>query len=123
MARPYLLRCYSDTPVEMFCQACRQLMPFRLPDGTPYFEAIDLLDIAVEVEENHLALCPTCAAKWHHARATTDAEVQEAIAAAQRLEIRVTLAGEKIALGFVQMHLEDLRTIIGSIVGEDRVST
>jgi hypothetical protein len=103
----------------MVCQACHQLMPFCLPNGTPYFEAVDLLDIAVEVEENHIALCPTCSAKWRYARTTTDTEVQEAVGVARGLEIRVTLAGEEVSVGFVQMHLDDLRTIIAFAVGEN----
>jgi hypothetical protein len=118
LAKPYLLGCYTNALDQMICQACRRPMPFRLPDRSPYFEAVDLLDIAVEVEENHIALCPTCSAKWHHARTTTDTEVQEAVAAAQDLEISVTLAGEEVRIGFVRVHLDDLRTIIASTVGE-----
>jgi hypothetical protein len=125
MARPYLLACYTNTADELICQACRQPMPFRLPDGSPYFEAVDLLAISVEVQENHLALCPTCCAKWHHARTTFDAEVLDAISAAKGLEITVTLAGEDVCVRFVQMHFDDLRTIIATsadesgLVGED----
>jgi hypothetical protein len=95
-------------------------MPFRLPDGSPYFEAPDLLDISVEVRENHLALCPTCCAKWHHARTTSGAEMHHALGVAQALEITVTLAGEDVRIGFVQMHLDDLRTIISATVDENR---
>jgi hypothetical protein len=101
MARPYLLACYMNTDDELICQACHQPMPFRLPAGSPYFEAVDLLAISVEIQENHLALCPTCCAKWHHARTTSDAEVLDAISAAKASEITVTLAAEDVRVRFV----------------------
>src|SRR5262245_56630032 len=51
------------------------------PSGrSPYFEAPELLpEASAELVENHLALCPTCCAKWHHARATSDADVVAAL--------------------------------------------
>ncbi|HKD29889.1 MAG TPA: hypothetical protein VKC66_28750 [Xanthobacteraceae bacterium] len=59
-------------------------MPFNRPDGPPYFEAPELLpEASAELVENHLALCPTCCAKWHHARATSDADVVAALRLAQ----------------------------------------
>lgn len=87
-------------------------MPFRLADGTPYFEAPELLQSAsAELTENHLALCPTCSAKWQHANSTSDAEIGEAVQSAQAPELNVTLAGEAMRLRFVQEHFDDLGTI------------
>jgi hypothetical protein len=114
MARPYLLECYVNPADEMICQACHQPMPFCLADGSPYFEAADLLDISVELRENHLALCPTCCAKWQHARTTSDGEVLDALRAAPAPEITVTLAGEDVRVRFVREHFEDLLTIIST---------
>lgn len=88
-------------------------MPFNLPDGSPYYEAPELLlEASTELVENHLALCPTCCAKWHHARATSDADVVAELRSAPTPEITVTLAGELTVIRFVQVHLDDLRTII-----------
>jgi hypothetical protein len=93
------------------------MTPFNLPDGSPYFEAPELLPEApVELVENHLVLCPTCCAKWHHARATSDADVIAAIRSAQSPQITVTLAGEVTVIRFVQVHLDDLRSIISATV-------
>jgi hypothetical protein len=90
-------------------------MPFRRPDGSPYFEAPELIaDAPVELAVNHLALCPTCCAKWHHARASTDAEVTDALRTAQNPEITVSLAGRVTIIRFVRVHLEDLRTIMSA---------
>lgn len=61
LARPYLRDLYTKPDGEIICQACHLGMPFRLEDGTPYFEAPELLQSSsAELAENHLALCPTC---------------------------------------------------------------
>ena len=117
LAGPYLVDLYTNDADEMVCQACHQTMPFNLPDGSPYFEAPELLsDAPTELVENHLALCPTCCAKWHHARTSSDADIVAAIRSAQSPQITVTLAGEPIAVRFVQIHFDDLRTIISVTV-------
>jgi hypothetical protein len=96
----------------MICQACHQAMPFNRLDGSPYFEAPELLPNApIELVENHLALCPTCCAKWRHARETSDGDVLKRLRAAQAPEITVRLAGEDTVVRFVQMHLDDVITI------------
>jgi hypothetical protein len=70
-----------------------------------------LPEASSELVENHIALCPTCCAKWHHARATDDANVIAALTSTSTPEITVTLAGEATVVRFVQVHLDDLRTI------------
>jgi hypothetical protein len=113
LARPYLVDLYTNAADDMVCQACHQKMPFNLADGSPYFEAPELLpEASAELVENHLALCPTCCAKWHNARATSDADVITALRSAQSPQIGVTLAGEATVIRFVQVHLDDLRAII-----------
>ncbi len=112
LARPYLVDLYTNAANEMICQACHKAMPFRLADGSPYFEAPELLiEVTAELAENHLALCPTCCAKWRHARATSDSDVLKALRAAQAPEVTVRLAGEDTVIRFVKLHLDDVRTI------------
>lgn len=114
LARPYLRDLYTNPGGEMICQACHLEMPFRLEDGTPYFEAPELLQSSsAELAENHLALCPTCCAKWQHANGTSDVEIGEAIESAELPELSIVLAGEATRLRFVQVHFDDLRTIFG----------
>jgi hypothetical protein len=112
LARPYLRDLYTNPDGDMICQACHRAMPFRLADGKHYFEAPEFLQSAsAELTENHLALCPTCCAKWQNANTTSDADLGNALQNADALEIRVTLAGEEVRLRFVRVHFEDLRTI------------
>jgi len=94
-ARPYLTDLYTNSADEMICQACHQEMPFRLGDGSPYFEAPELL----------------ADAKWRFARTTTDAELLEKLRDANAPEMNVSLAGKQTVLRFVQIHFDDLRTI------------
>lgn len=112
LARPYLRDLYTNPDGDMICQACHHAMPFRLDDGKHYFEAPELLQsVSAELAENHLALCPTCCAKWQNANTTSDSYLEQALQSTEELEILVTLAGEETRLRFVKVHLEDLRTI------------
>jgi len=89
-------------------------MPFNLPDGSPYFEAAECLDsLEKEQAENHLALCPTCAAKWCHVNPVNDTNLLAKLAEAVLAEILVELAGSPTRLRFTQMHLDDIRIVAG----------
>ncbi|WP_439364240.1 sacsin N-terminal ATP-binding-like domain-containing protein [Bradyrhizobium sp. DASA03005] len=123
LARPYLLGLYTNRSKQMICQACHEAMPFDRPDGTPYFEAPQLLgEVSTEHPENHLALCPTCCAKWHHARGNSDEAITNALLSAEAPEIVVSLAGEETTVRFVQVHFDDMRTIISALQGRATAS-
>ena len=123
LSRPYLRSLYTNVTGEMICQACHTVMPFNLEDGTPYFEVPELLQSASsEVEENHLALCPNCCAKWQHARNTKDVEILENIRSSACPELQVTLAGSLTRIRFVRSHFDDLRTVF-AVVGLDPSSS
>ncbi len=112
LARTYLEDHYTNPIGEMVCQGCHSKMPFDLADGSPYFEAVECLDsLEKEQAENHLALCPTCAAKWRHANPVSDVDLRARIAAAVLPEITLELAGEPSRVRFTQLHLDDLRTV------------
>ncbi|MBX4935191.1 sacsin N-terminal ATP-binding-like domain-containing protein [Rhizobium bangladeshense] len=112
LARAYLEDHYTNPVGEMVCQGCHGKMPFNLADGSPYFEAVECLDsLEREQAENHLALCPVCAAKWRHANPIDDIDLRARISAATVPEITVELAGESSRVRFTQMHLDDLRTV------------
>lgn len=116
VARTYLEDHYTNDLGDMICQGCHQKMPFNLPDGSPYFEASQLIEsLATEHAENYLALCPTCAAKWRYANPIPDAELRALLAAADTPEVQAILAGEPVRLRFTQVHLDDVRTV-GEIV-------
>ena len=111
-ARQYLADLYTNMAGEMICQACHREMPFRLADGSPYFEAPEYAyALSAEHPENHLALCPTCSAKWRHANDENPGTMVASLLASTNSELVVRLAGEEVTLRFVDVHVEDLTVI------------
>ena len=54
---------------QMVCQICGDEMPFKLEDGSYYFEAVECVkELSRELLQNYIALCPICAAKFRHAK-------------------------------------------------------
>lgn len=114
LARTYLEDHYTNPLGDMICQGCHEKMPFNLPDGSPYFEACELLEsLPTEQAENHLAMCPICAAKWRYANPVSDGDLRAAVSQAVSPEIGITLAGKSVRVRFTQVHLDDIRTVSG----------
>lgn len=110
-AKQYLEHQYTSDG-EMFCQACRSAMPFKLDNGDYYFEAEPLfLNLKRMHGQNHLALCPNHAAMFRYALGSRDS-LQDRIAALQVNEFNITLAGEETTLHFTKNHITDLQAIL-----------
>lgn len=108
-ARTYLRDFYTNNDRVMVCQACCRPMPFRLPGGDYYFEAVEFFaDLRLEYRENYLALCPVCAAMFRHATETDPEQFRDALEEASDLSIEVTMAGESRRIRFVDDHRTDL---------------
>jgi hypothetical protein len=108
-AKQYLADLYTNEDCAMVCQVCHQRMPFNLPNGEPYFEAVACIaDEPRELSQNFLALCPTCAAKWKYANASSSDEIAALLCEATELSIDVTLAGDLMTIKFVEVHLADI---------------
>lgn len=118
-AKAYLRPKYTNEDGQMVCQACRDVMPFMLPSGEYYFEAIQCVSgLEKHYFQNRLALCPTCSAMYQFARRDTDDELKEAIAGCEVepgdavFELEIVLAGKPRTLRFVATHFLDLQTIL-----------
>jgi hypothetical protein len=115
LAKTYLRDLYTNVADEMICQACHREMPFRLADRSYYFEAVEYCSaVGREIPENRLALCPVCAAKWHHARDESPRELAAAIQSANLTELKVVLAGSQTTLRFVETHFLDLKVVLAT---------
>jgi hypothetical protein len=115
-AKTYLRDLYTAADGSVVCQCCHQRMPFNLPDGQAYFEAVACVaDEPRELPENFLALCPTCAAKWQVVNGQTPVAIRQLLAETTELAINVTLAGAPVTLRFVEMHLLDLRAALSRV--------
>jgi hypothetical protein len=113
-ARTYLEHEYTDDYQRMFCQVCEKEMPFKLDNGKYYFEAVECVkDADREHRQNHLALCPTCAAKYRHANGSSS-KLREAILHASGFKVPVILAREPQTIRFVEEHLQDMQAALQS---------
>jgi hypothetical protein len=66
-AEQYLRQQYT-TDGEMICQVCKAPLPFKLDDGSDYFEKVEFLrDLKKHHYQNYLALCPNHAAMFQYA--------------------------------------------------------
>lgn len=118
-ARAYLRTKYTNSVGQLICQACHDEMPFKIREEHYYFEAIQCLSkLDKHFFENRLALCPTCAAMYVHARETADDELRSALTnpdlseTSGSISITVKLAGQSVSLYFVGPHWFDLKTVL-----------
>ncbi|HZK28249.1 MAG TPA: hypothetical protein VFD00_12015, partial [Thermoclostridium sp.] len=119
-AKTYLRSMYKNLDGLLVCQCCHAEMPFKV-QGEHYFESVQCVrDVDKHYFENRLALCPTCAAMYRHARETKDAEICQAIIdldvdeSFSSAEIMVILAGKEYQLRFVGKHWFDLKVILSA---------
>lgn len=116
-ARTYLQDRYTRDGT-MICQVCqgRLPLPFRLPDGSEYFEAVEFLGreiVSRHFRWNYVALCPTHAAMFQHANESRD-ELEDLFRDAGEdadgyYFVPLTLAGQALSIYFNSSHLSDLR--------------
>lgn len=122
-ARSYLREHYSNGDRIMVCQVCSSSMPFKIA-GEYYFEAVQFVkDAKRDLRENRLALCPTCAAKYRHARDTSLQDLRDDLLT-QHVEnqgsitVDVMLAGDAAKVRFVGKHAIDLQGALRATEGE-----
>lgn len=118
-ARAYLRNKYRNADGQMVCQCCQLEMPFKV-NGEYYFEAVQCIrGLDRHHFENRLALCPTCAAMYKHAKESADEEIRQMIVDGAgedgmgSQQISIKLAGNHFWLRFVGTHWFDLRTVLG----------
>lgn len=112
-ARAYLIDQYLEDG-QMFCQACQAPMPFALPNGDPYFEAVELVrGLPAHHHQNYLALCPNHAAMFQHANDSRE-ELHEGVSDMTSIYLDVVLARASTAVRFTEMHVGDLQAVLGT---------
>jgi hypothetical protein len=99
------------------CQICDKEMPFKVGDQY-YFEAVQFDSGAHrDLQENRLALCPNCAAKYLYARPTPIDALREdlltqTIGMSGSVSVKVQLAGDNGRIRFVGKHAIDLQSAL-----------
>jgi hypothetical protein len=111
-ARQYLQLQYTNPDGEMICQICKHKLPFRLDDGSDYFEAIEFLPALVKRHhQNCLALCPNHAAMFQYANAALES-LSEAFGNLSTNELSLVLAQKQLSIYFTKTHIADLKEVI-----------
>lgn len=124
--RTYLRQNYTNSAGALICQSCHAPMPFKLPDGSWYFEAVQFVPGRRRMHRaNALAMCPLCAAKYKYVRETKDeALVQELLTVTVNqgegvVELPVLIAGRRTSLKLTGKHAIDLQAAL-QVAGEER---
>jgi hypothetical protein len=113
-AKLYLHEQYTNGNGIMFCQVCKAPLPFRLPSGSYYFEAVELVDgMPKRFRETFLALCPNHAAMFQYAN-EQKLSMQNLLEVAVGLEVEVTLGGEPATIIFTETHIADIKACLES---------
>lgn len=111
-AKQYLCHMYTNVDGEMICQACKAPLPFKLNDGSDYFEAVEFLpELKRRHHENYLALCPNHAAMFQYANGSAD-RMLELIAGLTGNELAIVLARKDATVYFTTTHRDDLKAVI-----------
>jgi hypothetical protein len=114
-AKLYLKDQYTNTNGQMICQACKGELPFKLPNGSYYFEAVEIVRGSPKrFREGFLALCPNHAASYLHANAQSNSML-DVIATATGNEVELALGNIETSLYFTQTHLADAKACFESI--------
>ncbi|WP_157991689.1 sacsin N-terminal ATP-binding-like domain-containing protein [Caldimonas tepidiphila] len=118
-AKVYLRDQYTNSNGQMICQACKDELPFKLPTGAYYFEAVELIESSQKrYRATYLALCPNHAAAFQYANAQRNS-MSEVIATAHSTEVEIALGGQETTLYFTQTHLADAKACLSAEDRED----
>jgi len=112
---------YSNNEGQIFCQICKEEMPFKKRDGEYYFESIEILSkdfFPKENEAQYLALCPLCSAMYYEF-VRQDEEymkiIKNTLLNSDKLEIPLKLGIISTSIKFVESHLFDIKTILNEM--------
>lgn len=111
-AAQYLAQQYTNADGELICQVCKAPMPFRLDDGTEYFEKVEFLpQLKRRHYQNYIALCPNHAAMFQYANGSADSMLTT-IAQLNGNNLQIVLAQKDDTIYFTKTHVADLREIV-----------
>lgn len=111
-AKVYLQDQYTNQHKQMICQICKDELPFKLPTGAYYFEAVEIIANSIKRHRaTYLALCPNHAAAYQYANAQRNS-MSERVTTASSNEIEIDLAGQETTIYFTQMHLADAKACL-----------
>jgi len=118
-AEEYLRQHYRNADGEMTCQICKGPLPFKLDDGSEFFEVVEFLpELKKRHFQNYLALCPNHSAMYRHANGSK----QIICSMVQDLagnELEVILAQRELTIYLSKIHVLDIKAVL---VAESKLS-
>ncbi|MCY4138631.1 MAG: hypothetical protein OXF56_10240 [Rhodobacteraceae bacterium] len=109
---PYLRELYTNADGDTICQVCQGRLPFKLADGSYYFEAVELLsELEKHHHQNYVALCPNHAAMFIHTNPSKE-DMKRMFLALDGNELELALADRPVSVYFTDTHIADLNVII-----------
>jgi hypothetical protein len=109
----YLRAQYTNADGEMICQVCKAPLPFKLDDGSYYFEMVEFLtNLKKRHYQNYLALCPNHSAMFRYALGCSVEVIHDKFADLLGNELDVVLARKDATIYFTKTHIADLKAVI-----------
>jgi hypothetical protein len=98
----------------IYCQICLTSSFLKTTNGETYFEGIMVIQsFSKNSIYNSIAACAQCAAKYKHAKNSTDSEIRSSILAQKdwsgTVKVQVVLGGEIQQIKFKESHFAKLR--------------
>jgi hypothetical protein len=87
-------------------------MPFKLDNGSSYFEGVEFLRaLTARPHQNYLATCPKHVTMFKHANGSRESMMQKLVALT-RNRLQLVLAQEEASVYFSDTHISDLKAVI-----------
>jgi hypothetical protein len=113
-ADTYLREHYRNEDGEMTCLICKGPLPFKLDDGSEFFETVEFLPgLQKRHFQNYLALCPNHSAMYRFANGSRET-IPDLVENLNGNELEVTLAQRDMTIYLSTIHVLDLKAILSS---------
>lgn len=113
-AEQYLRQHYRNADGEMTCQICKGPLPFKLDDGSEFFETVEFLPgLKKRHHQNYLALCPNHSAMYRHANGSREIACHM-VEDLTGNELEVILAQRDMTIYLSAVHVIDIKAVLAA---------
>jgi hypothetical protein len=98
----------------MTCQICKGPLPFKLDDGSEFFEIVEFLPGLLKRHfQNYLALRPNHSAMYRYTNGSRE-NIRNMVENLTGSELKVILAQRHITIYLSAIHLMDLKAVLAA---------
>ncbi|WP_131829940.1 hypothetical protein [Consotaella salsifontis] len=113
-AEQYLRQHYRNADGDMTCQICKGPLPFKLDDGSEFFETVEFLPgLRKRHFQNYLALCPNHSAMYRHANGCKEI-ICDMVEGLTGNELEVILAQRDMTIYLSAVHIVDIKAVLAA---------